>query len=261
MEYVSKTTREGKVVKLKNYKRRARINKLKRKLLLLFFLLIILFLILLFAPFMQIKTINCTGNNKISAEEIITASNINVGDNIIRINKKKAIDCIDDIPYIKSVDIDRKYPSAINIKVVECQVHAYVPLNDKFLYLDEDGKILEAADVQPNITVPVITGVNVTGSTVNEVIGFDNQAQLESYKAIVQTLANSRFKGMVTSIDVADTNKTVFTVNDTLDVILGDIQNLDYKINLLATEVYNTPENTKSGTLDLRFGNAILKQK
>lgn len=261
MEYISKKTHSGKVVKLKNYKRRAKINKLKRKLLLILLLLIILIIILLFAPFMQIRKINCIGNNKVSAEDIIASSNIKNGDNIIRINKKKAIDGIDDISYVKNVKIERKFPSTINIKIVECQVYSYIPINDQFLYLDEDGKILETAVTPPDITVPVISGVNITNSTPNTVIGFDNQLQVDSYKTLIRILSNSRFGGIVTEINLLNTNEIMFTVNETFDVIVGDTENLDYKINILAAEVYDSPQNTKTAELDLRFGNAILKQK
>lgn len=261
MEYISKKTHSGKVVKLKNYKRRAKINKLKRKLMLILLLLIILLVILLFAPFMQIKKINCIGNSKVSTEDIIASSNIKKGDNIIRINKKKAVDGIDNISYIKSVEIDRKFPATVNIKVTECQVYSYVQMNEQYLYLDESGKILETAVAIPDTTVPVITGVNITNSTPNTVISFDNQAQLDGYKALVNILINSRFNGMITKIDLANTNKIMFTVNDTFDVIVGNTDNLDYKINILATEVYDSPQNTKSAELDLRFGYAKLKPK
>lgn len=261
MEYVNKKTHSGKIVKLKDYKRRAKINRIKRKLLLISLLLIILMFILLFAPFMQIKKINCIGNSRISSEDIIASSKINIGDNIIRISKKGAIDGIDDLAYVKKVEIDRKFPSTLNIKIVECQVYACVPFNDSFLYLDEEGKILETAVDKPETVVPVITGVNLTNATVNTIVAFDNQTQLDCYKALIQTLSNSRFSGIVTKIDLSSTKDITITVNDSQDIIVGDIQNLDYKINYLAAEVYDLPQNNKTDTMDLRYGNVNLIPK
>ena len=260
MEYISKKTNSGKVVKLKNYKRRAKINKIKRKLLLLLLLLIILIVILLFAPFMQIKKINCIGNSKITTDEIIASSSIKKGDNIIRLSKKKAKDGINDLAYIKNVEIEKKLPSTINIKVVEAQVCAYIPIDDKFLYLDEEGKILETAITPPEGVVPVITGANITNSTPNTVIGLDNQEQIEDYKALVQVLLNSKFKGMITKIDLASTSKITFTINDKLNVIVGDTDNLDYKVNTMTAGVYDLAKDNQKGTLDLRFGYASLSE-
>lgn len=262
MKYVDKTSKDGKVVKLKNYKRRARINRIKRKLLLLLLLLIILAIILLFAPFMQIRKITCKGNTQISYEEIVKLSKINIGDNIIRINKNKAIDAIiNNIPYIKSVEIDRKFPSTLNIKIVECQIHAYIEQDSKYFYMDEDGKILEITDKLPENKVPSLTGVGIKNAIVNETADLKNPEQLECYKLIVNTLENSRFRAMVTDIDVTDTNKTSFTVNKTLKIILGDTQDLDYKINHKAAEAYNSTELTMT-EMDLRFKDqAVIKSK
>lgn len=257
MEYIDKTTNDGKIVKLKNYKRRAKINRIKRKLLLLLLLLIILVIILLFAPFMQIKTIKCIGNNQISPEEIIASSNISVGDNIIRISKKKAVKSINNISYIKSVEIDRDFPSTVNIKITECQIHAYVEYNKKYIYLDEAGKILEISNKLPEGKVPVITGIKIKNPIENEIIDFGNQTKLDSYKSVVTTLVSSRFKGMVTSIDIADTNKIMFKINDTINVILGDTKDIDYKINHKAAETYNSTEVTMT-EMDLRYEDQVV---
>ena len=99
MKYITKKNKDGKVIKLKNYKRRAKINKLKRKLLLISLLFIILLIILCYTPILQIRKITCKGNTKISYEEIVAASQIKLGDNMMRTGKNKAIDNIDNISY------------------------------------------------------------------------------------------------------------------------------------------------------------------
>lgn len=258
MKYITKKNDDGKVVKLKNYKRRAKINKIKRKLLLISLLLIILMIILLFAPFMQIRHINCTGNSKVTSEEIISASNIKTGDNIIRTGKGKAIDSIENIPYVKSAEIIKKYPSTINIKITECQVYSYIEKNKEFIYLDETGKVLEISDKKPEDKVPVLENLKITENNVNDVIGFENSGHIFIYKALIQTLENSTFAGMVTAIDISDVNKIKFTVNENFTVVLGDIYNLNYKINIMASNAYNSPESTKSGTLNIIDGKAYL---
>ena len=131
MEFVNKKTKDGKIVKLKNYKRRAMINKIKRRILLILLVLIVLIFILLYAPFMKIKKINCYGNKQVMAEDIISTSNICIGNNIFRINKNKATESIVNNPYINKVTITRKLPSTININVEECQVYAYVKTGNK----------------------------------------------------------------------------------------------------------------------------------
>ncbi len=259
MKYINKKKDDGKVIKLKNYKRRAKINKLKRKLLLLSLIIIILLLILLFTPLLQIKKINCTGNSKIPADEIISASKIQIGDNIIRTSKNKAIDLIDDIPYVKSVEISKKLPSTINIKIVECKVHSYIVVNKKYVYLDDEGKVLETSDKLPEQGRSLLVAGKIKSYEVNEIIEFENDSYLNTYKTLVQTLKDSVFAGMVTNIDISDANNLSFTVNEEFTVVLGDINNLDYKINILASDAYNSPESTKTGIFKIIGGKGYLK--
>ena len=263
MKYVTKENREGKVVKLKDYKKRAKINKLKRKLLLITFLLIVLSLILCFTPILQVRKITCTGNNMIPADEIITASKIEVGNNMIRTSKKKAIDNIDNLSYIKSVEIIKSFPSTIKIKVVECTVHSYTFVDKKYLYLDEDGKVLEISDKQPEISAPLLKTSKIKSYKVNEVLGFADSKQAEIYKTLITTLKGSVFADILTNIDISDANNISFTVNNQFTVKLGDISELDYKVNNMATEGYNSPESSKKGTFDVSItkGKGYLKQE
>lgn len=262
MGYIDKTTMDGKVVKLKDYKKRVRRNKMKRKFLLVCFLLFIVIMILLYAPFMQVKMINCTGNIYVSTEEILAASKICKGNNIFRINKNKAIDLIEDISYIKSVKIDKRLPSTINIIVEECKLSAYILSNKEYIYLDETGKVLQISDAPPTGSVPVVTGVKVTKSEVNEIIGLKNENQLEALKNILLSISESKFNGLITLIDVTKPDNTKFILNNTLEIILGNTDNLDYKINFMAAGAYDSLGSTRAGTLDVSYGSsAVFKEK
>lgn len=262
MGYVEKTTKDGKVVKLKDYKKRVRRNKFKRKLLLLCFIVFIVIMILLYAPFMKVKTISCTGNTSISAEEIISASKICKGNNIFRINKSKAIDYIENFSYIKSVKIDRKLPSTVNIIVEECKLSAYVLNKKEYIYLDETGKVLQTSDTPPTANVPVVVGAKIVNSDVNKTIEFKDDKQLNALMDILECIEGSRFNGLVTIVDITKTDNTKFTLNNILDIILGDTENLDYKINFMASGAYDNLGGTRGGTLDVSYGStAVFKEK
>ena len=259
MKYIDKKKDNGKVVKLKNYKRSAKINKLKRILLLLSLIIIILVLILLLTPLLHVRKINCTGNSKIPVDQIIQASKIKVGDNLILTSKSKAIDSINDIPYVKSVEVSKKLPSTINIKVVECKVYSYVLVSKKYIYLDDEGKVLEISDKIPEQGKTLLVAGKIKSYEVNQVIEFENDSYLDNYKTLVRMLDGSAFSGMITNINIADESNLSFTVNEKFTVVLGDIDNLDYKINILATDVYNSPESTKTGIIEIIGGNVYLK--
>lgn len=262
MKYITKKDKDGKVIKLKNYKRRAKINKIKRKLLLISFLLIVLLIIICYTPILQVRKITCKGNKLISSEEIIAASQIMLGDNMVRTSKNKAIDNIDNISYIKNAEITKKFPSTIEIKVVECKIHSYVEINKKYIYLNDEGKILEISDKIPEQKVPLLKTGKIKSYKVNEIIDFEDSNQISVYKTLILHLNKSIFADILTNIDISNTNDLTFTVNNQFTVELGNTSELDYKIFNMATEGYNSPESTNKGTFNVSIakGKGYLKQ-
>lgn len=261
MRYIDKTTKSGKVVKLKNYKKRVRRNRLKRKLAL--FLLIFIALAVFFTnvPFMRVKNIYCYGNSKVASEELISASGFCIGNNIIRVNKSKALDEIAKLPYVKTVKIRRKLPSRINIAITECDVAAYAKLGDTYIYIDDEGKVLQESDVPPETASCVLSGVNVTKHEVSKIISFKNEKQILAYSTLVKALNKSDFTGSVTIIDLTDTQNLKFSVNNSIEVIIGTTEDLDYKIDFLAYGAYSNIGPGRSGTLDVSSGtSAVFKE-
>lgn len=261
MKYIDKTTESGKVVKIKNYKKRAKINKFKRKMLLLFIIVLAVTLVLTYAPFMKITKINCAGNEKITSEDVISASKICIGNNIFRVNKNKAIDNIKTIPYIKDVSIKRKLPSTMNITVTENRVYSYINLDNMYIYIDDTGKILEESEIPPETSCPILSGIKVKTHKVNEIIELKDANKIKSYAALMKVLSNSDFADKVTLINIENLNDIRVTVSNSLEIIIGNTDNLDYKINFLASGAYDNIGDNRSGTLDVSYGsNAVYKE-
>lgn len=262
MRYISKTTNNGKVVKLKNYKRRAIINKIKRRILIFVLVVSLVWLGLAYAPFMKIKNIDCYSNVKIPSKDIISASKICKGNNILRINTKRAIKLIKQtLPYADEVKIRRKFPSTVNINVIESEVASYTKMKDKYVYIDRLGKVLEISKVPPGTQTPILNGFDIKNAKVNEIIELKKQDRIETFKTLYGYLTDSDFKDILTVINVSDNSKVSFTVNNTLEIIVGDCDNLDYKINFLASGAYETIGNTGKGTLDVSYGTkAVYKE-
>ena len=262
MRYISKTTNDGRVVKLKNYKRRVLINKIKRRVLVFALIAVLIWLGLAYAPFMKIKSIDCYSNVKIPSKDIISASKICKGNNILRINTKRAVKLIKQtLPYADEVKIRRKFTSTVNINVIEAEVASYVKMKDKYVYIDRSGKVLEVSKVPPGTQAPILNGFDIKNAKVNETVELKKQDRIETFKTLYGYLISSDFKDVLTVINVSDTGKVSFTVNNTLEIIVGDCENLDYKINFLASGAYENIGSTGKGTLDVSYGTkAVYKE-
>jgi len=262
MRYIKKTTEDGKIVKLKNHKRRAKWNKIKRKILLILFICIIIYIGLIFAPFLKVKTISCTGNTINKSSDIVKTSGINIGENLLRISTSKGEKLIiEKYPYIKSCNISRKLFSTINITIIEEEVTSYFTVNKEYYYLNENGKVISKSKTPPTNIVPILSGVKPQKYAVNNTVQFKNIKQLNELTKIIKAINGSIFKDKVTIINLSNLNNLTFTVNNNLEIILGKSDNLDYKINFLASGAYSNLGEGASGKLNVSYGTeAVYKQ-
>ena len=99
-------------------------------------LLCLLFAILtslLFTPAFNIKIVAVTGNNALTAQQIVKNSGIVTGRNILRTNTRSAVKNLKKIPLINDVHVKLKFPSTVEIAVEECVKTAYVKHLDKYI--------------------------------------------------------------------------------------------------------------------------------
>ena len=107
-------------------RRRARRGGTPTVLVLLCALVAVVAIITAMTIFFKVQTFTLTGQTRYSKEELVAASGIQQGDNLILFDKFDAIDRIfDACPYLDTVQMRRRYPDRIEIIVTEC---AWVPL-------------------------------------------------------------------------------------------------------------------------------------
>lgn len=106
----------------------------------------------------EVREIRVVGNSSLSREKIISASGINPGENIFKLDLKASAERLKGIPLIKSVEISRRLPSAVEITVEERRARALLPVEGGFIQVDSDGVCLQKGDIASS-QLPVVTGV------------------------------------------------------------------------------------------------------
>lgn len=156
-----------------NYNRRRRFVKGKYGiilLVLLFFLAITIFL-LLYTDLFLVNEIEINGNDYVEDSEILKKSNLEIGMNIFKFNIKKTQSDIILHPFIKESSISRVLPDKISLSIVEREVAAIIPFEDgNFLYLDDEGVVVEKSHLLKTYNIPLITGLEeisfIVGNTI-----------------------------------------------------------------------------------------------
>lgn len=117
--------------------------------LIIFTIILVIFLgLLFFLPVFNVTEINVSNNKKTSRADITDASGIQVGNNIFRIVTPVSKGKIEALPYVKSAEVTKKYPSTINISVEERETKYILAMDNSYLYIDDQGYTLEKSSVK-----------------------------------------------------------------------------------------------------------------
>ena len=209
-----------------------RMKKLKiAKYLMLIALFITLIVVTMFSPLFNIKSIVVTGNNKITQNEIISLSQVQLEENTYKINKYKVKQRIKENAYIEDVTIKRKLPSELQISIVERQVAFMREYGASFVYIDNQGYILEISENK--LELPILQGIQTESAQFEAGKRLENEdlQKMNTVLKIMEIAKNNDISNIITRIDIEDEEnyKIIFETKEKT-AYLGDNSNLNTKI-------------------------------
>lgn len=132
---------EDRIPKLKQQRRK----KANRRLILLLLLFFILIACILYfqSPLSRVQSIKVTGNHVYTDKEIISHANLSNSTNIWNVENEDIEKKISSLPEISKVEVKKQLPTTIVIKIKELKRISYISVENYFLPVLENGKILE----------------------------------------------------------------------------------------------------------------------
>lgn len=208
----------------------------RRKGILIFFAVLILAAVSLFTPAFNVSEIKVNGNSIVSDKEIIKASKIKNTDNVFRLSSSKAEKHVKKIGYIDTVRVVKKFPARVVIEVTESDEIAYVTFSGNYVGLRKDGKvtsITKSSKMKPKKAV--VSGFGVKEAKVAGTIIGKKQEKTELLIQLLEALSDNELASSVKKIDISDLKEVYIILSTDTKVILGDIQQIDYKMKCLNT--------------------------
>ncbi len=235
---------EVKIMK-KNKKR----GSLFFKIFTLAFVCCILFLLFFYSPIFLITNVVVSGNEKYTKDEVCSKINLKKSENLFQLNKSYAKKLLMADPYIKNVDIKRKLPDTIIIKVKERKVRGYVPYMGTYLFIDEEGRVLDVQDYFVEM-LPVVEGLEFNKFKLGELLEVNNPKSFEVVVKLAQLMLKYELLKDVVKVDVKNDTDIHLHINS-VDVMIGDFSDGDEKIRRLVEIIKNIPKEDK-GFLDIK---------
>ena len=211
------------------------------------FIALVIFAILSVTVFFKIETVIIAGSSIYSTEEIVSASGIEGGENMIRKNMGKAEEMITSkLIYIETADISRRLPSSVVIEVTPCTETACMQYEEGWLIISRMGKILREADAPPD-GMTIFYGTEPAEDT--HIGGRFASADENKTEVIYKLLEHSEtgeFASRITSFDVTSRVNISCLYEDRINIEIGAISDIDYKFRF-ADEIISTklPDNAE----------------
>lgn len=183
------------------------------------------------SPIFNIKEIVVINNNNVSSEEIISLSELQLGENLFRFLKLSVKNKIKENAYVEDIKIKRKIPNILEINVVEREPKFSIDFMEKYAYINTQGYILEISDDSKNL--PIIRGVTTNEQEIVSGRRLDNNdlIALEDIIKIMNIMTENDLGEKVSSISIIEKNNySIYIEEEKKTIYLGDNTNLGNKI-------------------------------
>lgn len=190
---------------------------------------IIIFIML--SQIFNIKSINVKKNNKISYEQIVSLSGVQINENTFKYSKSDIKNKIKENAYIEEVKVKRLLPDALEIEVKERTARLMLLFGNAYVYINSQGYILEISD--QNINLPIIKGYKteekdiVTGRRLCN----EDLEKLSVVLKIIELAQSEQILDKITEVDIEDENDyKLIMEKDQKTVHLGNCSMLEERI-------------------------------
>ena len=218
-----------------NKKKNHRKRKIKRIAALCLFALAVICagIALVLTVFFRIDTITIQieGNRLYSDKDIITCCGIETGDNLFLVSEKKINEKLtNDMPYVKSVTIERKMPDTLIIKIVSAESAAAVPYGSVYVVIDPEGKVLDNNSAVVPEGVPVVSGLSAIDPIEGQTITVSGDNNTEDFLLITKSIDDAGLENL-TEINFTKKGYYRLKYDGRITLKLGNMTNIAEKID------------------------------
>lgn len=185
----------------------------------------------LLSSFFNIKKIEIVGNNKLTRDEAISLSQIEIEENTFKLSKNKIEKNIKQNAYVESVKIKRNLPSTILIEIEERVPTYMITFANAYAYINNQGYFVEIS--KEKLELPIITGYATKEEDIQlgERLCTEDLQKLDDILQIMKAVESNEIANIVTKINISDKQDYVLELkSEKKTVHVGDTSNLSTKM-------------------------------
>jgi len=215
----------------------------------LFSLLVCVAVAVAMTIFFKIEEITVSGNARYTAEQVVEATGIQLGQNMFVLNKYEISDQMTrDLPYIDTVQIRRRLPSTLAVEITETQATVAVASGSSWWLMDADGKLLEKTE--DNGGLLSVWHVSPLLPTPGSLLALPEDGTISAQR-LLELLDIIEQKGMskvIRAVNCSDPDILILRYSDRFRVEIPYGADLSKKLDMLVEIVARLEEN-ETGTI------------
>ena len=222
----------------------------------LIMLAIVAAIVLGVAIFFRVNIVDVQGNVIYSADQVREASGVEVGDNLLMVNRAAINGNIPArMPYVQDVSVGLILPDTVVIRIKESEIAGLVQSDTgSNWYVNTEGRVLGSSVEGFQGQIVELKGFTIVApqAGANAVASEGQEESLTASLEVIRQMEGTGLIEQVTAIDASKSYDLLLYSGDRLEIMLGGTEQLDYKIQYLQV-VLDGLEDYQTGIIDLTF--------
>lgn len=193
-----------------------------------------------------------------TSSQILQVLGVQLEENIFSFDADaKAAEMEKQLPLLENIQVKRSYPSTVVVRVTPAVPACAMQTQRGWLVLSVSLKILSVEAAQPDL--PTLYGGEPVSTQPGDRLSYQTESdaedtRLEALNTMLKALEERGLLADVTRAEFADTEQLAFLYQDRISVLLGTLNELDYKMDYVQYMLFNTEGKgcapTDTGRLD-----------
>ena len=205
--------------------------------------------------FFNITTINASGSNVYSSEQILAAVDVRNGDNLLRLNIGRLEErALEQLTSAESVEISRHFPDSLDITVTDGEPSMQIETGGVFYQFTASGRLIGQSQTAV-VDAQVVVGPDPSGLNIGQYLSDlteEQQASFSTWRTVSELIDKYEIHD-ISAMDLSDDMQLKIFYQNRLEVDMGPLVDMDAKVAALKTILYDTGSIgvEETGVLDL----------
>ncbi len=190
-------------------------------------------------------------------KDIISASGLNVGDNMLRTDFDAAADRIEEmLPYVLEAQIKKTASGNVTITVKDDTASIIFKSENGYAVADSEGKVLEVLSKKPEkSSLIILTTAKKLNAVPGESIGFEDSGEADIYDSLIKALKDADLYDKITAVDFSKHSNIKVEYQGRMRIKLGDINDIDAKLAAAAKTIEMENETNPNAVAEVNATN------